>query len=284
MNIRYSRELRDNLPTLEGILVPTPTRQHIPLGQLASMSIVKGPPAIKSEQSRPNAWIYVDIQNIDVGTYVRMAQRAVADTVALPAGYSLGWSGQYEYMVRAQQRMSIVVPVTMLIIFLIIYINTRSVQKTLIVLLAVPLSLIGTFWLLYVLDYNMSVAVWVGIIALAGLSAETGVVMMLYLDRAYEDIRRQGALRSQRDLIGAVYKGAVKRVRPVVMLSTTTTVGLLPIMWSSGTGSDVMKRIAAPMVGGVVTAAFVVLLVYPTLHYIWRGWRLQKVVERTGGS
>jgi Cu(I)/Ag(I) efflux system membrane protein CusA/SilA len=282
VNLRYSREFRDNLPALRDILVQTPTQQQIPLGQLSSVSIVKGPPAIKSEQSRPNAWIYVDIQDIDVGTYVRMAQRAVAENVTIPTGYSLGWSGQYEYMVRAQERMQLVVPVTLLIIFVILYVNTRSVIKTLFVLLAVPLSLIGAFWLLYLLEYNMSIAVWVGIIALAGVSAEMGVVMLLYLDGAFEEARRAGTIRTRTDLVDAVYNGAVKRVRPVVMLGTVITAGLLPIMWSHGTGADVMKRIAAPMVGGVVTAVVVVLVVYPAIYYIWRGWRLeQPPVERT---
>jgi Cu(I)/Ag(I) efflux system membrane protein CusA/SilA len=274
VNLRYSRELRHNLPALRNILVQTPTQQQIPLGQLADIAIEKGPPGIKTEQSRPNAWIYVDIQDIDIGTYVQRAQQAVAENVTIPTGYSIRWSGQYEYMVRAQERMQLVVPVTLLLIFLILYVNTRSVIKTLIVLLAVPLSLIGAFWLLYLLDYNMSIAVWVGIIALAGVSAEMGVVMLLYLDGAFEDARRAGGIRTRADLIGAVYDGAVKRVRPVVMLGTVITAGLLPIMWSHGTGADVMKRIAAPMVGGVVTAVVVVLLVYPAIYYIWRGWRL----------
>ncbi len=274
VNLRYSRELRDNLPALRDILVPTPTGQHIPLGQLAVMEILKGPPGIKTEQARPNAWVYVDIRDIDVGTYVTMAQQAVADNVDIPTGYSVAWSGQYEYMVRAQQRMLIVVPITLFIITLILYASTRSAIKTFIVLLSVPLSLIGTFWLLYVLDYNMSIAVWVGVIALAGLSAETGVVMLLYLDLAFEDAVRTGNLRTAKDLASAIVSGAAKRVRPVVMLSGSTAIGLLPIMWSTGVGADVMKRIAAPMVGGVFTAVVVVLFVYPAIYYIWRGWGL----------
>ena len=232
VNLRYSRDLRDNPAALRDILVQTPTRQQIPLGLLTTMSFVKGPPAIKS----------------------------------------LGWSGQYEYMVRAQERMRLVVPITLLLTFLTIYASTRSVARTLIVLSAVPLSLIGAFWLLYALDYNLSIAVWVGIIALAGLSAETGVVMLLYLDRACDAVRAEGGLRTLGELREAVYDGAASRVRPVVMLSATTTLGLLPIMWSTGTGADVMKRIAAPMVGGVVTAAVVVLLVFPAVYCIWRGW------------
>ena len=279
VNLRYSRDLRDNPAALRDILVQTPTRQQIPLGHLATMSFVKGPPAIKSEQARPNAWVYVDIEDVDVGTYVERAREAVAAQVEIPTGYSLGWSGQYEYMVRAQERMRLVVPITLLLIFLTIYASTRSVARTLIVLSAVPLSLIGTFWLLHVLDYNLSIAVWVGIIALAGLSAETGVVMMLYLDRACADALADGRLRTPAELREAVFDGAARRVRPVVMLSATTVLGLLPIMWSTGTGADVMKRIAAPMVGGVVTTALVVLLVFPAVYVIWRGWGLSRRAE-----
>ena len=276
VNLRYSRDLRDNPAALRDILVQTPTRQQIPLGHLATMSFVKGPPAIKSEQARPNAWVYVDIEDVDVGTYVERAREAVAAQVDVPTGYSLGWSGQYEYMVRAQERMRLVVPVTLLSIFLIIYASTRSAAKTLIVLSAVPLSLVGAFWLLDALDYNLSVAVWVGLIALAGLSAETGVVMLLYLDRACDAARDEGRLTTSAQLRKAVYAGAVRRVRPVVMLCATTTLGLLPIMWSGGAGADVMKRIAAPMVGGVVTTALVVLLVFPAVYSIWRGWGLPR--------
>jgi Cu(I)/Ag(I) efflux system membrane protein CusA/SilA len=274
VNLRYSRELRDDLPALRGILVPTPLGQHIPLGQLADVEIAKGPPGIKSENARPNAWIYVDIQNIDVGTYVQMAQRAVAEQVEVPAGYSIGWSGQYEYMIRAERRLRVVVPMTLIIIFVIIYLNTRSTFKTFIVLLAVPFSLIGAFWLMYLLGYNMSIAVWVGIIALAGVSAETGVVMLLYLDVAYNEAVARGRMRSRAELVDAVYHGAVQRVRPKIMTTCVILAGLLPIMWSHGTGADVMKRIAAPMVGGVATSAVVVLLVYPAIYFIWKGWRL----------
>jgi Cu(I)/Ag(I) efflux system membrane protein CusA/SilA len=275
VNLRYSRELRDNLPALREILVATPAGQHIPLGQLADITLSKGPPAIKSENSRPNAWIYVDITGIDIGTYVKMAQRAVAENIELPAGYNIGWSGQYEYMIRAQQRLMVVVPMTLAITFVIIFLNTRSFFKTSIVLLAVPFSLIGAFWLLYMLGYNMSIAVWVGIIALAGVSAETGVVMLLYLDVAYADAVRKGQMRHKRDLVEAVYHGAVTRVRPKVMTASVIMAGLLPIMWSQGTGADVMKRIATPMVGGMVTSVIVVLLVYPSIYYIWKGTRAQ---------
>ena len=271
VNLRYRRDLRDDPAALREILVRTPTRQQIPLGHLATLSFAKGPPAIKSEQARPNAWVYVDVEDDDLGAYVERARRAVAAQVDVPTGYSLGWSGQYEYMARARNRLRTVVPLTLAAIFLTIYASTRSVARTLIVLSAVPLSLSGAFWLLYALDYNLSVAVWVGVIALAGLSAETGVVMLLYLDRACEAARAAGRLETLADLRQAVFDGAARRVRPVVMMSATTALGLLPILWSTGAGADVMKRIAAPMVGGVVTTAAVVLLVFPAVYGIWQG-------------
>ncbi len=274
VNLRYSRELRHNLPALKDILVPTPTGQHIPLGQLTDLAITKGPPAIKTENSRPNAWIYVDITGIDVGTYVTMAQQAVAENVDIPDGYSIGWSGQYEYMVRAEERLELVIPLTLVIIFVIIYTNTKSIFETLVVLLAVPFALIGAFWLMYFLDYNLSIAVWVGIIALAGVSAETGVVMLLYLQVAYDEAVSKGLMRHKQDLVDAVYQGAVSRVRPKIMTASVIMAGLLPILWSHGSGADVMKRIATPMVGGMVTSVIVVLLVYPAIYYIWKGWRL----------
>jgi len=275
VNLRYSRELRDNVPALRNIVVAAPGGQQIPLGQLAHLTITKGPPSIKSEGARPNAWVYVDLEGIDVGTYVRRAQQAVDSGVTIPPGYSLAWSGQYEYMMRAQQRLMYVIPMTIVIIFVIIYLNTKSVFKTLIVLLAVPFALIGTFWLLYLLGYNMSIAVWVGIIALAGVSAETGVVMLLYLDGSYNEAVAADRMKTRRDLVAAVYEGAVSRVRPKIMTACVILAGLLPIMWSSGTGADVMKRIAAPMVGGIITSVVVVLLVYPAIYYIWMGWSLQ---------
>jgi Cu(I)/Ag(I) efflux system membrane protein CusA/SilA len=277
VNLRYSRELRHNVPALREILVPTPMGQQIPLGYLADIEIEKGPPAIKTESSRPNAWVYVDIKDIDVGTYVKMAQQAVAEHIEVPDGYNIAWSGQYEYMLRARNRLMVVVPMTLVIIFVIIYLNTKSLFKTLIVLLAVPFSLIGVFWLLWLLEYNMSIAVWVGIIALAGVSAETGVVMLLYLDVAYEDAKRRGTMRNKSDLIEAVYHGAVNRVRPKMMTALSTMAGLLPIMWGHGTGSDVMKRIATPMVGGMVSSVLVILVVYPAIYYIWKGWKLSRV-------
>jgi Cu(I)/Ag(I) efflux system membrane protein CusA/SilA len=279
VNLRYDRDFRENLEALREIIVPTPTSAQVPLGQLAKIEVVRAPMGIKSEAATPNAWIYVDVKGVDIGTYVQMARRAVAEAVArgtikLPSGYNIFWSGQYEYMLRAQQRLMIVVPLTLLIIVLIIYLNTRSAIKTAIVMLAVPFSLVGAFALLHWLGYNLSVAVWVGIIALAGLDAETGVVMLLYLDLAYEQWVKEGKMRGLADLRDAIYHGAVKRVRPKAMTASVIIAGLLPILWSHGTGADVMKRIAVPMVGGVVTSLIMELAVYPAIFYIWRARRL----------
>lgn len=276
VNLRYSRELRDNMEALERVLVPTPTGEQVPIGQLARILPRKGPMVIRSEDSRPNAWVYVDIKDIDVGTYVKQAKKAVAEQVKLPAGYSILWSGQYEYMQRAEKRLLYVIPMTLFIIFVIIYLNTRSITKVAIVFLAVPFSLVGAFWLLYLLDYNLSIAVWVGIIALAGLDAETGVVMLLYLDVAYDDWKRKGMMRGLADLKDAIHHGAVKRVRPKIMTASVIIAGLLPIMWSHGAGADVMKRIAAPMVGGVVSSVLMELAVYPVIYYLWKSRALRK--------
>jgi Cu(I)/Ag(I) efflux system membrane protein CusA/SilA len=240
---------------------------------------------IKSEAAVPNAWIFVDVKGIDIGTYVKMAMRAVDDAVAkgqvnLPSGYSVFWSGQYEYMLRARARLMIVVPLTLLIIVLIIYLNTRSAIKTAIVMLAVPFSLVGAIGVLALLHYNLSVAVWVGIIALAGLDAETGVVMLLYLDLAYEDWKKKGLMRNASDLRDAIYHGAVKRVRPKAMTATVIIAGLMPIMWSHGAGADVMKRIATPMIGGVVTSTLMELLVYPAIYHLWRSQGLKRQSDR----
>jgi Cu(I)/Ag(I) efflux system membrane protein CusA/SilA len=279
VNLRYSRELRDNLEALQRVLIPTPSGQQIPLSQVTTVSVNKGPMVIRTEDTRPNVWIYVDIKDIDVGTYVNMAKRAVAENTKLPAGYNIVWSGQYEYMERAKQRLFYVIPFTILIIFVIIYLNTRSVTKTMIVFLAVPFSLVGAIWLLYLLDYNLSIAVWVGIIALAGLDAETGVVMLLYLDVAFEDWKKKGLMRHLGDLRDAIYHGAVRRIRPKIMTVATIIAGLLPIMWSHGAGADVMKRIAAPMVGGVVTSALMELAVYPVIYYLWKGRGMREDAE-----
>lgn len=282
INLRYDRDFRSDLRALrEDIIVPTPTGAQIPLGQLATVKVVDGPMGIKSEGAVPNAWVYVDIHGIDVGTYVQTAMRTVNAAVAdgqikLPAGYNIFWSGQFEYMMRAKQRLLIVVPLTLLIITLIIYLNTKSLVKTAIVMLAVPFSLVGAFWTLYLLHYNLSVAVWVGIIALAGLDAETGVVMLLYLDLAFDDWKKRGAMRNVSDLQEAIYHGAVKRVRPKAMTACVIIAGLAPILWSHGAGADVMKRIATPMIGGVITSTLMELMVYPAIFYIWRAREIRK--------
>jgi Cu(I)/Ag(I) efflux system membrane protein CusA/SilA len=287
VNLRYSRDFRENLDALRNIVVPTPTGAQVPLGQLAKIETVHAPMGIKSEGAVPNAWIYVDVKGIDMGTYVQMAMRAVNESIAkgaikLPPGYNIFWSGQYEYMLRAQQRLMIVVPLTLLIILLIIYLNTRSFVKTAIVMLAVPFSLVGAFWIIYLLHYNLSVAVWVGIIALAGLDAETGVVMLLYLDLAYDEWKKKGLMRHAADLRDAIYHGAVKRVRPKAMTACVIIAGLAPILWSHGTGADVMKRIATPMVGGVVTSTLMELLVYPAIFFLWRSRSLPQPSLRDG--
>ncbi|MGE3312722.1 MAG: efflux RND transporter permease subunit, partial [Limisphaerales bacterium] len=282
INLRYDRDFRSNLDALRNaIVVPTPTGAQVPLGQLADLRIVNAAMAIKSEGAVPNAWIYVDVKNIDIGTYVEMAMHAVKEgmengSINLPQGYNIFWSGQYEYMLRAQKRMMIVVPLTLLIIVLIIYLNTGSAIKTGIVMLAVPFSLVGAFAVIHWLGYNMSVAVWVGIIALAGLDAETGVVMLLYLDLAYEDWKKRGLLTDVAGLRDAIYHGAVKRVRPKAMTASVIIAGLMPIMWSHGAGADVMKRIAIPMIGGVVTSTLMELLVYPAIFFVWRSRTLPR--------
>ncbi|RJQ87304.1 MAG: efflux RND transporter permease subunit [Desulfobacteraceae bacterium] len=274
VNVRYDRDFRSDLEALKRVLVPAAGGRHIPLGQLTTIGIRNDPDSIKSENARRTAWVYVDIKGVDVGTYVNNAQKAVAASLKLPEGYNIVWSGQFEYMQKAKQRLIVIIPLTVLIIFVIIYMNTKSVIKTGIVFLAVPFSLVGAFWYLYLLGYNTSIAVWVGVIALAGLDAETGVVMLLYLDLAHGLWAKAGRLRTRGDLVQAIHHGAVKRIRPKIMTISVIIAGLLPIMWSHGAGADVMKRIAAPMVGGVVTSGLMELLVYPVIYCLWRGRRL----------
>lgn len=276
INVRYQRDFRNNPEALRRVLVPAPGGRHIPLGQLAQIRTSNAPGSIKSENARPTAWVYVDIRGIDVGTYVETARREVAEQIKLPEGYSLVWSGQYEYIESTRARLLLIIPVTVIIIFVLIYLSTKSAVRTAIVFLAVPFSLVGAFWLLYLLDYNLSIGVWVGLIALAGLDAETGVVMLLYLDLARRKWQDKGRLNTLGDLRQAIHYGAVRRIRPKLMTVITIIAGLLPIMWSSGTGADVMKRIAAPMVGGAVTSLLMELLVYPVIFAIWQGRGLEK--------
>jgi Cu(I)/Ag(I) efflux system membrane protein CusA/SilA len=281
VSLRYDRDFRSDLPALKRVLVPSPTGAHIPLEQLVTITVRNDPDSIKSENARRTAWVYVDIKGIDVGTYVKSAQRAVAERIQLPAGYNIVWSGQYEYIESTRARLMVIIPLTLVVIFVLIYLSTKSSVKTAIVFLAVPFSLVGAFWLLYLLDYNMSIAVWVGLIALAGLDAETGVVMLLYLDIAHKNWAEKGRMLTRGDLAQAVHYGAVKRIRPKVMTVITIIVGLFPIMWSTGAGSDVMKRIAAPLVGGSVTSLALEMLVYPVIYFIWRSRKLNSSMEPT---
>jgi Cu(I)/Ag(I) efflux system membrane protein CusA/SilA len=276
VNIRYQRDYRSDLQALDHVLVPLASGSHIPLSQIAEVKIKKGPPGIKTENARRTAWVYVDLRGIDVGTYVENAKQIIEDQVDLPAGYNIIWSGQYEYMQKARATLTVVIPLTLLIIFVIIYINTKSMVKTGIIFVALPLSLVGCFWYIYLLGYNMSVAVWIGIIALAGISAETGVVMLLYLDLAFELWSKNGRMLNLGDLTQAIHYGAVKRVRPKIMTICVIIAGLVPIMWSHGAGADVMKRIAAPMVGGVITSGLMELMVFPVIYFMWRGLKLEK--------
>lgn len=268
VNLRYRRDLRDDMPALRDVLVQTPMGHQLPLAQLAELTYASGPPAIKSENARPNAWVYVDIANdVDLGQYVTAARHAVEREVRIPAGYSLAWSGQFESAQRVQQRLLFLIPLTLIIVFAVLLINTRSALTSLIVLAGVPFALSGAFLLLGFLEFNLSVAVWIGIIALAGLYAETAIVFWLYLDISCEDYRRRGLLTHRGALIEAIREGAIARVRPISMTVATDVLGLLPIMWSTGAGADVMKRIATPLFGGVATSAIVVLMIFPVLYY-----------------
>jgi Cu(I)/Ag(I) efflux system membrane protein CusA/SilA len=275
VNLRYGSELRDSPERLRRILIPVPTGAQIPITQVADISIKKGAPAIKSENARKNAWVFVDISGVDIGSYVKKAQQAVAEKVELPPGYSIVWSGQYEYMVRAKQKLMVVVPATLVIIFLLLYLNFKNITESLIVMLSVPFALTGGLWFIDYLGYNLSVAVAVGFIALAGVAAETGVVMLIYLDISYREYRQKFGERFSRvHLNMAIEHGAALRVRPKMMTVVAIIAGLAPIMWSSGTGSEVMKRIAAPMVGGMLSATVLTLVVVPAIYGLWRGFGL----------
>ncbi|MHC4303279.1 MAG: efflux RND transporter permease subunit [Planctomycetota bacterium] len=267
VNLRYPHELRDNLPALKQTLVAAPSGAQVPLAQLASFELHEGPPQVKSENARLTSWVFVDIAGIDVGTYVANAQRAVAEAVELPAGYNIIWSGQYEYMQAARARLMVIVPMAAVLIIVLLYLATHSWLRVGIVLLAVPFSLVGALWLLYLMDYNLSLAVWVGIIALAGLDAETGLVMLLYLDRSFERFKDEGRMRNTDDLWHAVHDGAVQRIRPKTMTVITTMMALLPLLWATGAGADTMRRLAVPMIGGLTTSFLGELLVYPVLFW-----------------
>jgi Cu(I)/Ag(I) efflux system membrane protein CusA/SilA len=298
ISVRYARDFREDLDALKRVLVPVPasermsvergasermntptlsrsaapTLTQIPIGMLADISYKTGPPSIRNENGQLVGFVFVDITTDDIEGYVKAASQKIGKSVQFPPGYYLQWAGQFEYLKSAEQRLRVVVPFTLVIIFVLIYLNTRSAVKTTIVLLAVPFSLVGAFWFLYLLGYNMSIAVWVGLIALAGLDAETGVVMLLYLDHAWDKFRAAGRMNSMDDLQAAVIEGAVQRIRPKIMTICAILFGLLPIMWSptNQSGADVMKRIAAPMIGGVITSGILELLLYPIIYVLWR--------------
>lgn len=274
VNVRYLRDYRSDLSSLRRVLVSTPSGAQVPIGELATLRLRTGPGMIRDENGSLSGYVYVDVSGRDIGGYVRDAKLAVDRAVRLPAGYRLVWSGQYEYMQRVRDRLELVVPITLFIVFLLLYFNTGSGVKTCIILLAVPFSAIGAIWLLYLLHYNLSIAVWVGLIALLGVDAETAVFMLLYLDLAYHEARQRGQMRNWDDLRHAIINGAVKRLRPKVMTVSCMLFGLLPIMWSAGSGADVMRRIAAPLIGGIVTSFLMELVVYPPIFAIWKSRHL----------
>lgn len=268
VNLRYNREYREHFEDIDRIMVPTPIGLQIPIGQVAEIKIIPGPPSIRDENGSLAGFVFVDIKDRDVGSYVVEAKRSIQEQMKLPPGYRLVWAGQFQYMERAKEKLKIMVPFTLLIIFILLYMNFESISKTLIVFFSVPLSLVGSIGFLYLLDYNMSVAVWVGIIALAGVAAETGVIMLVYLDEAYERKKRSGQMQTLQDLQEVVIEGAGRRVRPIMMTVAAIIGGLLPIMWSQGTGSEVMRRIAAPMIGGMISSTVLTLLVIPVLYML----------------
>ncbi|HEX9290179.1 MAG TPA: CusA/CzcA family heavy metal efflux RND transporter, partial [Anaeromyxobacteraceae bacterium] len=272
INVRYARDYREDLGALRRVLLPLRQGGQIPMEEIADVQLVQGPSMIRNENGLLAGYVYVDFDTsrVDIGGYVEQAKKAVAAAVKVPAGYAMTWSGQYENMLRVRERMKLILPITLVLIFALLYMNTRSSVKAGIVMLAVPFSAIGAVWLMWALGYNVSIAAWVGMIALMGLDAETGVFMLLFLDLSHDDARARGRLQTRGDLVEAIVHGAVKRVRPKAMTVSAAFMGLLPIMWSTGTGADVMKRIAAPMVGGLVTSFALELLVYPAVYFLWK--------------
>jgi Cu(I)/Ag(I) efflux system membrane protein CusA/SilA len=268
--VRYLRELRDSIHKLERVLVSTPVGAQVPIEQLADIRLSMGPPEIRTEEATKVGYVYVDMTGRDIGGYVKEAKKAVAERVKLPPKYYLTWSGQYEYMLRVRERLKLVVPITLLIIFVLLYLNFKNVTESMIILLSVPFAAVGGIWLMYLLGYNMSVATWVGFIALSGLAAQTGVVMIIYLDEFYEKMVKEGKTGWE-NLSKAIHDGAVQRVRPKMMTVMAMTMGLLPLMWSHGAGTDMMKRIAAPMIGGLVTSTILTLVIIPAIYAIWKG-------------
>ena len=270
VNVRFPREQRDDVEKLRELPLVTPRGAQIPLSQVADIKVVDGPPLLKSENARLNGWTFVDIRDVDLGSYVRQAQQRVTEQIDLPPGYSISWAGQYEYLLRAQQKLSQVVPLTLVIIFALLYLTFRRVAEAALVMLTLPFALVGGFWFLLLLGYNWSVAVAVGFIALAGIAAEFGVVMLIYLNNSVRAFQERGGLRNAADLRAAIIEGAVLRVRPQAMTVAVVVLGLLPIMLSEGTGSEVMQRIAAPVIGGMITAPLLSLFVMPAIYLLWQ--------------
>ncbi|MBI5599149.1 MAG: efflux RND transporter permease subunit, partial [Deltaproteobacteria bacterium] len=277
VNVRYKRELRDDLNKLGRVLVPTMMgATHVPLSQVADIEIKMGPPTIRTENALLTTWIFVDVRGRDIGSYVKDAKAAVASSVSFPSGYYAAWSGQYEYMERAYSKLKVIIPLTLGIIFLLLYLNFKSITECLIIFLAIPFSVIGASWIIYLLGYNLSIGVAVGFLALAGLDAETGIVMLIYLIHSYDRHVAEGKMNTKADLHAAIMDGTVLRVRPKLMTVVAIIAGLLPIMWSTGAGADVMKRIAAPMIGGMFTSALLELLVLPVIFAFWKGWEMKR--------
>jgi copper/silver efflux system protein len=280
INIRYPRDLRNSIDKLKRLTITSPMGYAVPLGQLADLEIVKGPPMIKSENARRTAWIYVDLNTSDIGGFVKDAKELIAQNIEIPNGVSLIWSGQFEYMERAAKRLNIVIPITLALIFLVLFMNFKNVTESLIMMVTVPFALVGGIWLMYFSNYNLSVAVGVGFIALAGLAAENGVVLLVYLDEAYNRWKSEGRLNTVSDLKQIIMQGSAERVRPILMTVSTDVIGLLPIMFGTSTGIRVMKRIAAPMVGGLISSAVMTLILLPTIYYLWKRKQLIKSNEK----
>jgi copper/silver efflux system protein len=280
INIRYARDLRDDPSAIRQILIPTPAGAQVPLGEVADLKINPGPPMIKSENSRRSATIPIAMSGRDVGSFIADAQKAISANLQLPPGYTIVWSGEFEQIQEANARLKWAVPLTLFLIVLLLYAATNSWFRVGVVLLAVPFSLVGAMWFLYLLGYNMSLAVWVGIIALAGLDAETGLVMLLYLDNSYERFKSQDRMNTREDLQQAVHDGAVRRIRPKTMTVAAAFIGLLPLLWATGSGADVMRRLAAPMLGGLFTSFLMELLIYPIIFFIAKSFLLPRLATQ----
>jgi len=282
VNVRYARDLPDDPYQIKQILVPTPRGAQVPIGQLADVTVRPGPPMVRSESTRQSAWVFVDMSGRDLGSYMTDAQKAISEQLQLPNGYTLAWSGQYEIIQQNSTRWKVAGLIALVVIILLLYAASQSWLRTVIVLLAVPFSVVGAMWFLWLLGYNWSGAVVVGLIALAGLDAETGIVMLLYLDNSFERFKAQGRMNTDQDLRDAVHDGAVKRIRPKTMTVAAAFIGLVPLMWASGTGADVMRRIAAPMLGGLFTSFLMELLIYPVIFYIAKGRSLRHSIDPVG--